>query len=237
MKGLLVRLLKMFKKKAPVIGLGFPLSSNPMCWNDFAFSVMDMITYSLKKGIVSEFKSYRITSSDIALNRNKLFGMAKKDNVDVHFQLDNDMVVPEDCIERLLDLQRVMPDCLLTGHSAVGGPPHYMSAWMEDSNGEGAILWDPPDRPFECHFCGGFALWIPSSILQSKKLQEKPFTIKEQDPAEDFSFCRNVREAGFKIIVDPSLEFGHLRPQKVGKSHWEMQRKGLDESKYVHLSS
>lgn len=225
----------MFNKKAPVLAFGSPLSSNPMMWNDFGFSAMDMLCEAYEKGHISAVKSFRVTSSDIAINRNKIFQAAADANVDYLFMVDNDMVIPKDAVERFLELEKVMPDCLLTGHAAVGGPPHYPAAWMEDSAGEGAILWNVPDRPFECHFVGGFGLWIPKSILKSRNLVRDPFTVMEGDKAEDFAFCRNVRDAGHKIIVDPNIEFGHLRPQKISKRHWEIARQDLDESKYVHL--
>lgn len=227
-----------FSKKAPVLGFGSPLSSASMMWCDTAFTMMDALLYAQNKGLVSRVNSYRVASSDIALNRNKIWDMAKKGGCDYLFMVDTDMTLEEDCIERLLALEKIMPDCLLTGYASVGGPPHYPACWMhvESDTGENAgIIWDVPDKPFECHYIGGFGLFVPRSILYSPKLPDDPFSIQPGDRAEDFAFSRNVREAGFRIIVDPRLEFGHLRPQKVGKRHWEMQRKGLDESKYIHL--
>ncbi len=225
----------MFSKKAPVLGFASPVSSGSMIWCDTAFTMIDAVCHAMNKGLVSKVNTYRVCSSDIALNRNKIWAKAKADACDYLFMVDTDMTLEEDCIERLLNLEKVMPKCLLSGYASVGGPPHYPAIWI-DVEGEAKIMWDVPDKPFQCHYIGAYALFIPRSILHSHKMPKEPFSIKEGDRAEDFAFSRCLGEAGFKIIVDPSLEFGHLRPQKVGKHHWEMQRKGLDESKYVHLT-
>lgn len=199
--------------------------------------MMDMLCYTLEKGFADKVNSYRVASSDIAGNRNKIFQMAKKDDCDYLFMVDTDMVLPKNCIEQFLELEKIMPDCLLTGYAGVGGEPFYPAAWIDPGNGEGGIIWETPDVPFEAHFIGGYALFIPKSILRSSDIPEDPFTLRDGDRGEDFAFSRTVREAGFKILVDPRIEFGHLRPQKIGKAHWEAQKKklGLRPEDYVQI--
>lgn len=226
-------ILGFVSKKAPVLGWVTPLASNAVVTQEFWVSCMDCAIYSLEKGLFSEIKTFRVASSDVSLNRNKLWEMAKEEGCDYLFSVDWDMVFHKDTLERLLESEKAMPDCVYTGYAGVGGPPNFPAFWLEDTEGKGAILWDyPRDKRFEVDFIGGYGFLVPPSILHSKDMPRYPF-IPKDGRSEDHSFSKEVRNAGYKLIVDPTLVFGHLRLRPITEKDWDIYKQELDPKDYV----
>ena len=220
------------------LGFGVPLTSAPFLCSDYWAACCDMLIYTMEQGLFSEIKTFRVSSSSVAINRNKIWRMAKEAKCDYLLMIDNDMVFRKNLVEKLLEVEKVMPNCVYTGMACVGGKPWYPAVWAESpEDGKGMILWDwPRHQRFEVHFIGAFGFLVPKSILYSKKLPEDPFCERD-GRSEDHSFSKEVRNAGFRLICDPTIEFGHLRLQPVTPKWWDEEKQGLDPRNYVTISS
>lgn len=131
--------------------------------------------------------------------------------------LDADIdFVPED-VAKLWNLQTD----IAVGFYAMKRKDMPLSAWKDDKL---LRLEDCPDEPFEVDVAGTGFMMIRREVIV--KLAEIHGTYEGQNgrrvPAiymtpihdgilesEDYFFCRIAREAGFKIIGDPSIKLGH----------------------------
>jgi hypothetical protein len=103
-----------------------------------------------------------------------------------------------------------------------------LSAWKD---GKLIKIEECPAEPFEVDFAGtGFMLLargVVEKLAETAETYEGPhgrvaalyMTPIHNDgfESEDYHFCRKAREAGFKIIADPSIRLGH----------WGLSRYGL----------
>jgi hypothetical protein len=163
--------------------------------------------------------------------------MAKKEKAQYLVMADDDMIFPPNTIERLLESEKAMGDCVYSGFAAVGSNPCYPAFWVEGDDGRGLILWDyPRDKRFTVDFVGGYFFLVPPSILYSDKMPENPFECRD-GMSEDHSFSKNVREAGFSIVIDPTLVIGHLRLRPITDKDWDIHKLDLDPNDYFVYSA
>ena len=82
-----------------------------------------------------------------------------------------------------------------------------------------AILPAKREDLIECDGVGGGCLLIHRRVFDAI---EKPYFKCNPDTfiGEDFYFCRKVREAGFKIYLDPSILCGHKQRDLTGYRHF-----------------
>lgn len=90
---------------------------------------------------------------------------------------------------------------------------------------------DIPTTPFEVDAVGSFGFLIPFELFSVFKGYGGWFNHhlemdidtpgKYLEIRHDIAFSMRVRESGHKIFVDPSIEFGHIRPRPVKKVVWE----------------
>lgn len=106
-------------------------------------------------------------------------------------------------------------------------PDMPLSAWK---NGKLVKLEECPSEPFEVEFAGtGFMIIKREVILKLASKAEHYEGPNGRVPAlymtpvhndgfesEDYHFCRKAREAGFKIIGDPSIKLGHWGQVRYG---------------------
>lgn len=231
----LVYCVWVFKKKL-TLGFGTPLASGSTVNMDFWASCCDMLTYSLQEGVFDKIHTFRVTSSDVGLNRNKIYKAAKEKKVDWLLMIDDDMQFQKDYVQRLLEVAKAEPGGVYAGIAFVGAPPYYGAFWLKDKEtGRGQIVWDwPHDRPFGVDFVGGYGFLVSPEVLYSDKIPEDPFT-PIAPMSEDHTYSNHVREAGFNIIIDPFLPLGHMRSRPVTEYDWLAQRKNLKPGEYVSI--
>ena len=90
---------------------------------------------------------------------------------------------------------------------------------------------DIPSKPFEVDAVGSYGFLIPFELFSCFKGYGGWFNHhlemdvdtpgKYLEIRHDIAFSMRVRESGHKIFVDPSIEFGHIRPRPVKYSVWQ----------------
>lgn len=102
-----------------------------------------------------------------------------------------------------------------------------LSAWR---NGKLVKLDECPPRPFEVEYAGTGFFMIARHVLEmmakTSEWYEGPYgrvpalymTPIHDDgfESEDYNFSRRAREAGFRIIADPSIKLGHIGQYRYG---------------------
>lgn len=154
---------------------------------------------------------------------------------------------------------------VLSGLGQMGSPPFFPAMFyaVNKTNKETGGLfervspeknqeydgWVPvtsiPDAPFEVDAIGSFGFLVPYELFTVFKGYGGWFNHhiemdvnepgKFLDIRHDLAFSMRVREAGYKIFVDPTIEFGHIRPRPVKKEVWLQHRlKEGFASQHVH---
>jgi GT2 family glycosyltransferase len=76
-----------------------------------------------------------------------------------------------------------------------------------------------PSAPFEAHYVGGTTILIKREVIEK---MERPYQITDRDDngkvklSEDYFFCERIRDAGYRIWIDPSIVCGHNQTFDVG---------------------
>lgn len=106
-------------------------------------------------------------------------------------------------------------------------PDKPLSAWKD---GKLVKLEECPSAPFEVDYAGTGFMMIKRHVYET--LAEKVESYEGPDgrvyafymmpihnyglESEDYHFCRIAREAGFKIMMDPSIRLGHIGQFRYG---------------------
>lgn len=112
---------------------------------------------------------------------------------------------------------------------AMKRPDRPLSAWKD---GKLVRLEDCPKEPFEVEYAGTGFMMIRRNVIETlagtAESYEGPHgrvpalymtpVWNDGFESEDYHFCRKAREAGFKVMIDPSIRLGH----------WGLYRYGAD---------
>ncbi len=157
------------------------------------------------------------TSAVISQNRNKITEEALRQGVDWVLYLDDDQILQPDTLLKLLD----------TGHDVISA--HYIqrqhpfnSVLMRQFNS--GVTWhqlEPTDRGIvEVEASGAGCLLVRRNVLEA--LKPPYWTIGQIDPAswgDDIWFCKQIRNAGFKVYCDLENQIGHIMTSFVFPRH------------------
>jgi len=168
---------------------------------------------NIQINVPSVFTTSRGTPIDMA--RNEIVRSAQDRNVEWLFFLDTDVIVPPDTITKLMSYN--FP--IVSGVYFTRAPPHEPCVWKEiKPNGKQAIPFTP-GQMVEADFIGGGCLLIHMSVFDHIEKPYFEWTLSFEDPdnlnigrSEDFEWCRKVRERGYKIMVDTSIQCKHMIP-------------------------
>jgi len=133
--------------------------------------------------------------------RNYLIVKALNEQYDYILFVDDDMVLPPDTIEVLLGRQK---DIIGGIYYFRGFPPERVVELFDENI---------PDEPFVCKSLGGGLILAKTSIFRKVK---SPWFGTEVNQvgmtvvSEDYLFADRVREAGYEIWCDPTLDIGHI---------------------------
>lgn len=197
---------------------------------------MRLTTHSYNTGVVDKIHPVFATSPKTADNRNAIVQNLQGTHL---FMVDADMTFTPDTLERMLKTSDANPDAVITGLGFMGSPPFFPAIfqWNEEQlNASPVAKW--PDHPFEVDVCGSFGMLIPASILTAlgpKCFDHMFFTNSETGESKeirhDFAFCLRARKAGFRIICNPAIEFGHIRPAPITAADWQATMQFMEEQK------
>jgi hypothetical protein len=106
-------------------------------------------------------------------------------------------------------------------------PEKPLSAWKD---GKLVRIEDCPTVPFEVDYAGTGFMMIKRHVIE--KLAETAETYIGPEgrvsalymtpvhddgfESEDYFFCRKAREAGFKVMMDPTIRLGHVGQFRYG---------------------
>jgi hypothetical protein len=104
-----------------------------------------------------------------------------------------------------------------------------LSAWK---SGKLVKLEECPSEPFDVDYAGTGFMLINRRVIETLASQSESYegpngrvpaiymtpVHNDSFESEDYHFCRRAREAGFKIIGDPSIKLGHWGQFRYGKS-------------------
>ena len=199
----------------------------------FYLSMIGLIKHTLQNKLTRELNTIHVTSAIVEKNRNEIFQKAKEQNVSHMLQLDSDMTFPPNYLDYLLQMSKEFPDAVVSGLAFMGNPPHFPICFKLDEEGvvrgnHHPISKFPEDAPFEVDILGGYGFLVPRVILD--KLSDEPFN-KIGKYQEDFSFSKRVKELGFRLVVDPRIQMGHIRPKAIGYEDFESTVLRLQKSR------
>ena len=126
------------------------------------------------------------------------------------FFLDADMTPEPKTLLKLLSL-----DAPIAGALYYGRVPPF-AADMAPLHGQKTA--DTTSGPFEVEWIGGGALLVRREVFE-RSFPSGPYFEYHHGltVGEDVNFCKQARDAGFKILADPDIQIGHVGAIPVDK--------------------
>lgn len=235
----------------PVVTIGIPTGDYFSIVRPTALSFMKMIAYTMNNGICSKIQMESAASPTTDRNRNQLVGAMDEDSefllqidADMTFP-ENQLERMLETYEKIYEKEK--KPFVLSGLGFMGSPPYYPAMFYAvnkigktlervspEKNSEYAgwvPVVDIPNEVFEVDAIGSFGFLVPYQLFNVFKGYGGWFNHHVEMDAKvpgkfleirhDLAFSMRVREAGYKIFVDPSIEFGHIRPRPVMREIWE----------------
>ena len=169
-----------------------------------------------------------IIGSLIYDSRNRLAEYAVRINADYILWLDSDMTFPPDVLERMMKVLDEHEEIdVLSGlyfRRAAPFTPVAFDVLETDEKGELKFenMDDVPDGLREVAGCGFGCVLMKTDCLFDIAGQEGPVWFSPlANVGEDCAFCMRARKYGYKIYIDPSIEFGHMGYAAVTRGFYE----------------
>lgn len=150
--------------------------------------------------------------------------------MDYLFMIDDDMIAPRRCFERLFDTMKseksdiCAPICTQRVHPFK--PVMYKHEWLEAVDGkklQNSFIEDyAPNSVVSVDGIGfGVVLISVPFLARMKSILPRGMFFSNTDVGEDIWFCINARRLlDAKIVVDTSVKVGHLRTPEIA-TEWE----------------
>jgi len=166
---------------------------------------------------------------NIAENRNYCVVQAIKNASDYIFWVDDDMVFPEDTLERLLahkkdivgvnSQSRCLPLTSTVGLMNEKGEYKHPNLYPE-------FEMKIPDELFKAYFVGCEVCLMDMRIFNLIKKPWFTFVMGEDGQivhGEDGKFCESAKKAGIEVWCDPSIIIGHLGIMNFSKDNQQIK--------------
>lgn len=203
-----------------------------------AVPCMDMVSArfasslaTLKKGVGDCIVSF-IIGSLVYDSRNRLAEYAVRIDADYILWLDSDMTFPPDVLERMMKVLDEHDDIdILTGLYFRRSTPFTPVAFdVLETDEKGELVFENmdiiPDGIKEVAGCGFGCVLMKTDCLFDIAGKEGPVWFSPlANVGEDCAFCMRARKYGYKIFIDPSIEFGHMGYAAVTRGFYEATQK------------
>ncbi len=151
----------------------------------------------------------------IIQNRNILIKRVLEKDYDYLLFLDTDVLAPERVIEKLVSHNKDIVSGVCPGRQKIKGRSLIAPVIYDFADKEGYVKPIPinkilEDTFFEIAACGFGCCLIKKEVLQKINLRYN----KELGGGEDFPFCKDAREKGYKIFADTSIRCTHMHADK-----------------------
>lgn len=207
-----------------------------------AVPCMDMVSArfasslaTLKKGVGDCIVSF-IIGSLVYDSRNRLAEYAVRIDADYILWLDSDMTFPPDVLERMMKVMDENKDIdILTGLYFRRSTPFTPVAFdVLETDEKGELVFenmdDVPDGIREVAGCGFGCVLMKTDCLFDIAGKEGPVWFSPlANVGEDCAFCMRARKYGYKIYIDPSIEFGHMGYAAVTRQFYEATKGDLSK--------
>lgn len=157
--------------------------------------------------------------------RNNLAKAAVETGAEYVLWLDSDMTFEPDTLVKLLEDHKQGKGDIIGGlyfkRVAPFTPVVYKVLDIGETETSYQIQTDIPDEPFEAEACGFGCVLTPVKVL--KDVMDKfgaPFN-PIRGTGEDLCFCWRARQCGYKIVIDPSIECGHVGYQVITRAFYD----------------
>lgn len=167
--------------------------------------------------------------------RNELARQAIKRGADYVLWLDSDMVFQPDTFTRLYNDYKAGKGDIVSGlyfrRVAPFSPVLFDKLDIEDGR---AVWTEPkeiPDDVFEVGGVGFGCVLMDTGVITDvmAKFGGAPFT-PVSGLGEDLSFCWRARQCGYKIVVDPAVQLGHVGHVIINRGFYENAKQFKEES-------
>lgn len=171
-----------------------------------------------------EFYWYTVGRLLTALAREKLVQEALKSNMDYIIMYDDDMLLPIDMVERMIDDVENNPQIdVLAPLAHMRNAPHYAVIYTTtegyDEKAHAPYFVNnfvknyPKDTLTECDAVGFGAVMIKMDMVRK---MTPPYFFSTTGTGEDIYFCMKARQdAGARIFMDTRIKLGHLSTPRV----------------------
>jgi glycosyltransferase involved in cell wall biosynthesis len=152
-----------------------------------------------------------IWGANIAQNRtNGIKTATEKYDTKWVFFVDDDMVVPPDCIIRMIEADKD----IVSGFCVLRKKPFTPCAWMHDPDNpkfyKSISEW-PDDSLIKVDAVGGACMLVKTEVFRHIKRPWFHFySDRDMDMGEDIFFCRKAKRKGYDIWLDTGLIIGHV---------------------------
>ena len=173
------------------------------------------------------------------LARERLITAALDGGADFLVMFDDDMVLPIDMVQRMLeDMQKNKEIDILGALAFMRNPPHYPVIYNTIDGYDAKLRTEvyireyvkhyPKNSLVECDAVGFGGVCIRLDMVR-KKMKE-PYFMSTTNTGEDLWFCYKAKEAGARIFMDTRIKLGHLKnPEIVDEQYFE---KWVKENKH-----
>lgn len=177
------------------IAVGLP--TNRLIKPKTALSVLKLVAHlKLDYHFLVSTKGYNTSE-----NRNYIAAQAVKNDCTHLFFVDDDMILPEDTLDRLLAHDKDIVGAI------------YKTKYETQAEVIEYLNDERPTELFKCGALGTGCLLIKTEVFKNLP---QPWFKYEWNPngsvkrSHDWIFCEDARNQGYDIWADPTLEVGHL---------------------------
>jgi len=161
--------------------------------------------------------------------REKLISVALQAECDYLIMYDDDMVLPTNMVEKLLEDMEKHPEIdILAPLAFMRNHPHYAVMYTAKEGYDNVrhqsyyfnqfVRQYPRNKLVECDSVGFGAVCIRLSMV--KKMQS-PYFMSTTNTGEDIWFCVNAKEqANARVFMDTRIKLGHLKNPEIIDEEW-----------------
>lgn len=150
--------------------------------------------------------------------REKLTERALLNDMDYIIMFDDDMLLPLDMVECMLQDMEERPEIdVLSALAFMRNPPHFPVMYSVTEGYDHTVHAPfyireivknyPKDKLVECDATGFGAVCIRMSLIKKMK---SPYFMSTSQAGEDVLFCYNAKKSGARIFMDTRIKLGHL---------------------------
>lgn len=197
---------------------------------EFTQSIGAVTAYTIQKGIPLVGALPHISGPRIAAGRNHLVESFLATPAEWMFMVDDDMQFGRDTIERFLQVADKVKAPIVGGLAFGTGRdgifPTMFRVHPELGVPTRIDSW-PLGELVEVDATGAACLFIHRSVFEKMAGEyKKPWqwfqetTLNGNTVGEDMTFCLRARSLGFPIVVDTSIEFGHVKTRVIDQDEY-----------------